>query len=93
MANMAQAVRMALHYAEVRQQARQWKKTTVAVASSSFIVNPKIDSKSQRRIQCSLPFAAFWKAVGREPRRQDTPELFGVQFPNPLSSSARSFGG
>ena len=84
---------MSLHYADVRRQARQWKKTTIEVSSSSFVVNPKIDSKSQRRIQCSLPFSVFWAAVGREPRRQDAPELFGVPFPNPMSLSARSFGG
>lgn len=84
---------LALHHLDVRQQARQWKKTTAVVSTSAFVVNPKIDSKSQRRIQCSLPFAAFWKAVGREPKPQDSPALFGVHFPNPMSSSARTFGG
>jgi hypothetical protein len=82
-----------LDYVEVRRRARHWKQTTDAVASSSLVVNPKIDSKSQRRMQCSLPFAVFWKVVGREPRRQDAPELFGVPFPNPLPSSARTFHG
>ena len=84
---------LSLPYADVRQQARQWKQTTTVVSSSSFVVNPKIDSKSQRRIQCSLPFKAFWTAVGRDPLRQDAPKLFGVPFPNPMSSSARSFAG
>ncbi len=81
------------HYSEVRRQAREWKKTTPEVSSSSFVVNPKIDSKSQRRIQCSLPSSVFWTAVGRAPQRLDAPELWGVPFPNPMSSSARSFGG
>ena len=84
---------LGLPHTEVRQRAREWKKTTAAVATSTLVVNPKIDSKSQRRIQCSLPFAAFWLAAGREPWRQDAPELLGVPFPNPMASSARTFGG
>ena len=82
---------MDLHYSHVRLEARAWKKATQALATSAFVVNPKIDSKTQRRIQCSLPFKAFWTAVGREPKPQDLPELFGLPFPNPISSSARTF--
>ena len=80
-----------LHHTLARQEARAWKKATAAVPTSKLVINPKIDSKSQRRIQCSLPFSVFWSAVGRVPVRRDNPELFGVPFPNPISSSARSF--
>lgn len=80
-----------LHYTLARQEARAWKRATAALATSKLVVNPKIDSKSQRRIQCSLPFSAFWAAVGREPIRQNNPQLFGVSFPNPILSSPRTF--
>jgi hypothetical protein len=80
-----------LHFTHARREARAWKAATAAVATSKFVINPKIDSKTQRRIQCSLPFAAFWTVAGREPLRQDGPELFGVPFPNPIVSSARTF--
>ena len=81
------------HYREVRRHARAWKKTTAQVGTSGFVLNPKIDSKSQRRVQCSLPFGVFWQAVGRAPAPSDDPKLFEVSFPNPIRSSARSFGG
>ena len=79
------------HYAEARQIARDWKKATAVLKTTAFVINPKIDSKTQRRIQCSLPFAAFWAAAGRMPLPQSSPELFGVPFPNPIRSSARVF--
>lgn len=82
---------MDLHYTQVRQEARAWKKSSPALATCAFVVNPKIDSKTQRRIQCSLPYQKFWSVVGREPTPRDQPELFGVPFPNPISSSARTF--
>jgi hypothetical protein len=75
----------------VREKAREWKRATPAVATSRIIVNPKIDSKNQRRIQCSLPFDEFWRQVGREPAKQDQPALFGFAFPNPVQSASRTF--
>jgi len=74
-----------------RAEARRWKQATAALASVTFVVNPKIDSKTQRRIQCSLPFRSFWKIAAREPASHDLPELFGIRFPNPILSSARTF--
>lgn len=81
------------HYREARRHARAWKKATVQLATAVLVINPKIDSKSQRRIQCSLPFRSFWQAVGRSPIASDAPALFGVSFPNPIRSSVRAFGG
>jgi hypothetical protein len=80
-----------LHYTLARQEARAWKKATASLPTSRFVINPKIDSKSQRRIQCSLPFRAFWNAVGREPALHDRPVLFEMAFPNPIISSGRTF--
>ena len=79
------------HHTAVRLKARAWKRDTPEVATSSIVVNPKIDSRSQRRIQCSLPFRFFWQQVGRDPVASDRPCLFGFDFPNPVQSSARRF--
>jgi len=78
------------HYSIVRAKAQQWK-TKPAVQTSTLVINPKIDSKSQRRIQCSLPYTTFWNFAGRNPTPQDCPELWGHVFPNPIKSSARTF--
>ena len=78
------------HYSVVRAKARQWK-ANPAVQTSTLVINPKIDSKTQRRIQCSLPYATFWNFAGRSPVRRDCPELWGHVFPNPIKSSARTF--
>ena len=79
------------HYSVRRERAQTWKRTTPEVQSSSIVVNPKIDSKRQRRIQCSLPFSVFWQHVGREAQQSDAPSLFSLPFPNPLLSEPRKF--
>ena len=79
------------YYEQGRAKAKEWKRVTPQVRTSRIVVNPKIDSKSQRRIQCSLPFSAFWQQTGREPQKLDYPDLFGFRFPNPVRSSARAF--
>lgn len=84
---------LSLPYAIARLQARDWKRNTLAVPTARFVINPKIDSKTQRRIQCSLPFAAFWQQAGRPPQPMDAPLLWGVPFPNPVRSSPRIFNG
>jgi hypothetical protein len=78
------------HYSIVRAKAQQWKRKP-AVQSSTLVINPKIDSKKQRRIQCSLPYPTFWNFAGRSPAPEDCPELWGHVFPNPIQSSARTF--
>ena len=56
-------------------------------------VNPKIDSSTQRRLQCSLRFDDVFKqlAPGAVQRPQDHPKLWGVEFPQPIASKAREF--
>jgi len=78
-------------YAEARTIANDWKKVHVAPSNSTIVVNPKIDSKKQRRIQCSLPFNTFWHHAGRDPLPSDLADLFGAEFPNPVISGARTF--
>jgi hypothetical protein len=78
------------HYAVVRAEAQKWKQS-VSRHGCTLVINPKIDSKTQRRIQCSLPYDAFWSAAGRAPQKLDAPELWGRVFPNPIISAARTF--
>jgi CRISPR/Cas system-associated exonuclease Cas4 (RecB family) len=77
-------------YSIVRTEAKAWKKRA-SVKTASLVINPKIDSKKQRRIQCSIPNRVFWRAVGRELQKTDAPTLWGTGFLNPVISSARSF--
>lgn len=77
------------HYAEVRKVAKEIKQS---FAPTRIILNPKIDSKTQRRLQCSLPFNVFWNNfAGREPYRKIESSLFGERVPNPFISGARVF--
>lgn len=77
------------YYAEVRKLAKEIKKS---FPPTKMILNPKIDSKSQRRLQCSLPFNVFWNdAVKKEFSRNIECELFGERVPNPFVSGARVF--
>lgn len=54
-------------------------------------VNPKIDTHGQRRLQCSIRFADAFKylAPGADPKPQERPALFGVEYPGPIASAPR----
>ena len=80
-----------VRYDVVRRAAKEWKARNVADSGSRIVLNPKIDSKTQRRVQCSLSFDAFWESIGEEPERLDEPELYGIPFVNPIVSGARTF--
>lgn len=60
---------------------------------SIIVVNPKIDSKTQRRLQCSLRFDDVFQHLvpggNRDPQEQ--PALWGVAFPHALASKPRTF--
>ncbi len=77
------------HFAEVRKTAKEIKQS---FAPTKIILNPKIDSKMQRRLQCSLAFSVFWNDfVGKEHYRNVESSLFGARVPNPFVSGARVF--
>lgn len=77
------------HYNEVRELAKKIKKSFPPI---KIVLNPKIDSKIQRRLQCSLPFKTFWSEfAGKEPYRNIECSLFGKSVPNPFVSGARVF--
>lgn len=60
---------------------------------SIIVVNPKIDSKTQRRLQCSIRFDDVFQHLvpggNREPQEQ--PALWGVPFPTGVTSKPRTF--
>lgn len=60
---------------------------------SIIVVNPKIDSRTQRRLQCSLRFEDVFThlAPGATSAAQARPGLWGVEFPAPVASRARAF--
>ena len=77
------------HYTEVRKAAKEIK---IFFPPTKMILNPKIDSKMQRRLQCSLPFGVFWNdVVKKESYRNVECSLFGERVPNPFVSGVRVF--
>jgi hypothetical protein len=81
---------MAEHYSSVRERAKQWK-VQISVHNSTIVINPKIDSKTQRRIQCSLPVATFWQLASRDALVVPCASLWNKPFPNPIISAPRVF--
>ena len=81
-----------LDYREVRQRAQAMKRAP-PFNEALITLNPKIDSKRQRRLQCSLSFDRLFDLLAshadRAPRSR--PELWGVAFPGPLTSTERTF--
>lgn len=79
-------------YVEARRLAQAMKKT--APFNSSIIkLNPKIDSKTQRRLQCSLSFKDVFKylAPTADPGVQPNPTLWGTPVLPAFDSPSRSF--
>ncbi len=81
-----------IDYWEARKQAKEAKKSD-SFKSARIVLNPKIDSKDQRRLQCSLPFSTFWSNFAKKaPYADENCELFGQKVPNPFLSAIRTFG-
>lgn len=81
-----------LDYREVRKLALEMK-ARPPFCQSRIVVNPKIDARGQRRLQCSLRYRDVVKYLlgGVEPVRSHAPLLWGRPFPNPIESPARVF--
>lgn len=77
---------------EVRRLAQEMKKRP-PFSESIIVLNPKIDTQGQRRLQCSLRYADVLKylAPGVPPEREESPALWGVAFPGPVISAPRTF--
>jgi hypothetical protein len=66
-------------------------KSAAPFTQSIIVVNPKIDSKTQRRLQCSLRFEDVFKylAPAASAKPQDRPALWDVDFPHEIASKPR----
>lgn len=80
-----------LGYREARAAAQKLK-SAPPFTRAVITVNPKIDERSQRRLQCSLSFKNLFKhlAPQADPKPQEKPQLFGVSAPGPFFSPPRN---
>ncbi len=78
--------------AEARAAARKIKNAP-PFTQATIVLNPKIDSATQRRLQCSLRFEDVFRHLvpGGNPEPQETPALWGVPFPSAVASKPRTF--
>lgn len=81
-----------VHYSDIRKQA-QLLKSSQPYCDCSITLNPKIDSKTQRRLQCSIGFNLHFDrvAIGDSREAQKRPTLWGVEVPEPWESGSRKF--
>lgn len=80
-------------YKEARKLAQEMKRTA-PYSSSLITLNPKIDSKGQRRLQCSLSFSKVFSnlAPTADPGIKERPTLWGVLVDLEVESAPRNFG-
>jgi hypothetical protein len=73
--------------------AAQKIKSAPPFTEAIMVVNPTIDSATQRRLQCSLRFEDVFRHLvpGGNPEPQETPALWGVPFPSAVPSAPRAF--
>jgi hypothetical protein len=80
--------------AEAR-RAAQAMKSRPPFSEAVIVLNPKIDSKNQRRLQCSLRYADVLKYLApdapREIDRANPPSLWGKPFSQAITSKPREF--
>ena len=71
-----------LTYEEARRRAQEIKRQP-PFAEAAITLNPKIDSKTQRRLQCSLSFPEVFRLLAPEAdsQAQEKPALWGVPWP------------
>ncbi|MEO5960811.1 MAG: hypothetical protein ABIZ49_13720 [Opitutaceae bacterium] len=76
---------------EAARVAAQKIKNAPPFTQAVIVVNPKIDSKEQRRLQCSLRFEDVFKYLARSTTSapQDRVALWDVEFPVSLASKPR----
>ena len=81
-------------YEATRSAARAWKREHADMLKAAGItLNPKIDSKDQRRLQCSLSYKKFIEIAWFETQPPADPLMCGVHVPKEMSSSPRTFNG
>ena len=79
-------------YREARIRAQKIKSAS-PFADVAITLNPKIDSKVQRRLQCSISFKLMFDRLvpGANGGKIENPELFGVKVMKPFPSGPRKF--
>ncbi len=81
--------------APAARQRAQTLKDTPPFSTSLITLNPKIGAgpHGQRRLQCSLRFDLIYDLLASDADRTavTNPELWGVPFPGPVASAARTF--
>jgi len=79
-------------YTETRVAARKWKADNAEILETAGItLNPKIDSKNQRRLQCSLSYKKFIEIAWFETQPPQDPLMCGISVPKKMSSAPRVF--
>lgn len=81
-----------VHFSEIRKQAKLLK-SKQPYCDCSITLNPKIDSKKQRRLQCSIGFNLHFSKIATSDSKevQERPTLWGVEVPEPFESESRKF--
>lgn len=81
-----------LTYQQARIEAKRIK-SQQPFTQAHITVNPKIDSKTQRRLQCSLGFSTFFSTVSPDADQKpvDIPKLFGTNSIEAFLSDPRVF--
>jgi len=81
-----------INYREARRLAQSMKRAA-PYHESLIVLNPKIGSSGQRRLQCSLSFDHVFELLATQANREqtDAPELWGVAIPGPVTSGVRTF--
>lgn len=78
---------------EEARAAAQKMKSAPPFSQAIIVLNPKIDSRTQRRLQCSLRFEDVFQHLvpGGNRAVQEQPALWGVAFPHAVASKPRTF--
>jgi len=74
--------------------ARDWAqkiKGTLKARGGAVTLNPKIDSRTQRRLQCSIHLAKLRRAVSDEDQRVHVSRFGKLPLPFPIVSGKRTF--
>lgn len=81
-----------LHYTVVRKMAQDLKKIN-PYSLCKITLNPKIDSKTQRRLQCGIKFHLYFEkiAIKHSSKIVENPSLFDITVPEPWESNSRKF--
>ena len=65
---------------DFRENIQKEKKEIFKDYDGKFSIHPKIDSKKQRRVQCSLPFNTFFREFNIENEKMETYNFWGKEI-------------